>query len=219
MHERIKVIAGADGRLTMLADAGTGLAFAVYTGPNAEDQAARAVLVHEVCRAVDTAEIGTVIDDGGLAALLDREETRLRAAAAEAVVDVHVFDSAPPSLEGFQAALQRLERAHGHFTATMSFGAIITIVGHVQLALRHPANRGTAARHARNVIDAIIATLESAEPEIGALLRAGYDPAHDQPAGTGPLDQGVLTESPAIDTDPTPTEAEIAEALRFGKEL
>lgn len=79
MHEEITVISDAAGRLTMLAGEG-GLAFAPVVSPDAEDRAARLALCWNACRGVDTAELGTVIDDGGLAALLDREQQRLAAA-------------------------------------------------------------------------------------------------------------------------------------------
>ena len=75
--------------------------------------------------------------------------------------------------------LERLRARHHHFTWEADFGDLVLLVAQVQLALRHPGNTGHAAQRVRTVIDHVICAMEQSEPEIGPLLRLGYDPAHD----------------------------------------
>jgi crotonobetainyl-CoA:carnitine CoA-transferase CaiB-like acyl-CoA transferase len=52
----------------------------------------------------------------------------------------------------------------------------MALISQIQLALRHPANKGTAAHIARHVIDGIIAQLPPAMQELAKL---GYDERYD----------------------------------------
>lgn len=82
-------------------------------------------------------------------------------------------------LETLVGCLERLQARHGHMNLHIPFGAVVTLISQVQLALRHPANVGLAASEARSILDQWIAQLEASEPAIGPLLRMGYDPYHD----------------------------------------
>jgi hypothetical protein len=77
---------------------------------------------------------------------------------------------------------QHVQKLHdiGHMTQLLWSPTIaITIIAELQLALRHPSNKGESATIARQVVDSLIAGLDIASPGIGALLRRGDDPAHD----------------------------------------
>ncbi len=55
------------------------------------------------------------------------------------------------------------------------------IVGHLQLALRHPGNRGPASEIARRMVSGIIERVaEAGFPANAEIMRRGSDPAHDQ---------------------------------------
>lgn len=79
------------------------------------------------------------------------------------------------------AALKRLEARHRTFKLEMPFGAVVTIVSHIQVALRHPGNQGYAAQEAQRIAEAIIDTIAEEEPVLAALLRKGFDPTYDVP--------------------------------------
>lgn len=62
------------------------------------------------------------------------------------------------------------------------------LIGQLQLALRHPQNRGASAGVARRVADGLIERLAGGDEEIRTLLRHGYDPAYDVPPAPAPND-------------------------------
>lgn len=76
-------------------------------------------------------------------------------------------------------ALLRLEARHGICRIDLSFGLAVILIAQIQLALRHPANRGESAAQAREFVEALIGRLEASEPAVGELLRRGFDPAAD----------------------------------------
>ena len=55
----------------------------------------------------------------------------------------------------------------------------VALVGNLQLALRHPGNRGAAAAQARTIADAVVGQLARGDGRIEALLRRGDDPRCD----------------------------------------
>lgn len=85
----------------------------------------------------------------------------------------------PQNSHWFMQAVRRLTSKHGCAKLDIPFPLACTIVAQIQLALRHPANTGESAHHARAFIEALIGTMEASEPAIGPLLRLGFDPAHD----------------------------------------
>lgn len=77
------------------------------------------------------------------------------------------------------AAAKRLKEKHEFFTLEIGFADLIMLIAQVQLALRHPANRGESARRMRSMVERIVRELEESEPTIGELLRLGFDARHD----------------------------------------
>lgn len=67
----------------------------------------------------------------------------------------------------------------GSATLRIGIAELVALIAQVQLALRHPANKGEGATLARLIIEDAIAGMEAHEPEIGPLLRRGFDPAYD----------------------------------------
>src|SRR5262245_8918559 len=84
-------------------------------------------------------------------------------------------------LDLLTAALQRLEARHGTFRCDLSFEMLMILIAQLQLALRHPANRGAGALQARQFVEDVIDRFEKAEPGLAAFLRRGFDPAQDVP--------------------------------------
>lgn len=86
------------------------------------------------------------------------------------------------------AAIERLELRRGHARLELSFTDLTVVISQVQLALRHPANVGVSSFRVRAFLEQVIGTLELDEPDLGPLLRMGFDPQHDvSPAAAGPL--------------------------------
>lgn len=83
--------------------------------------------------------------------------------------------------EMLRRAVIRLRQKHGYFTLELGFTELISVIAHLQLALRHPGNVGESARSIRALIEKVIRGLEESEPVIGPLLRLGFDAAHDVP--------------------------------------
>ncbi len=84
-----------------------------------------------------------------------------------------------PAVEAFERAMQRLRKNHPRFEWQADFADVVVIIAQVQLALRHPNNPAQSAARATLIIREWIALLEAAEPQVGELLRLGFDPAHD----------------------------------------
>ncbi len=83
----------------------------------------------------------------------------------------------------FASLAEDLAKKHGWFVWNVDFETLISIVGQVQLALRHPANIGPSATQSRRAVEKVIAMLETASPGIAKYLNMGFDPAHDVPVG------------------------------------
>lgn len=84
-------------------------------------------------------------------------------------------------VDEFAAAIERLQALHGHFVWQGAFADLAIIVAQVQLALRHPNNKGYSAERARKVLEAWIETVALSEPALAKYLRMGFDPKHDVP--------------------------------------
>ena len=56
---------------------------------------------------------------------------------------------------------------------------LLTLIGQLQLALRHPRNVGPSSVEARMLVDILIGQVEARSPALAAFLRRGYDPARD----------------------------------------
>lgn len=69
--------------------------------------------------------------------------------------------------------VERLEAEYGFHEIHISFSNVCVLISHIQLALRHPANRGHAAHVAKGLVAKLIASLDEKSPGIGDLLRIG----------------------------------------------
>ena len=83
--------------------------------------------------------------------------------------------------QAFAEGLEKLAAIHPALRMDLDWGTAIAILGNLQLALRHPDNRGDSAAAARAFCDSLISNIERVVPELGPLLRMGDDPQHDQP--------------------------------------
>ena len=84
-----------------------------------------------------------------------------------------------PKLKEFVEALERLKKKHGHIIIPMEFTAAISLVGALQLALRHP----TFPENSRKQVEQFIYSIRdavSSEPAIVDIIQMGFDPEHDQ---------------------------------------
>jgi hypothetical protein len=58
---------------------------------------------------------------------------------------------------------------------------LICVVAHLQLALRHPANKGLSSEVVRRIVDMMIERVEAAGfPATAEMLRLGDDPEFDE---------------------------------------
>lgn len=75
-----------------------------------------------------------------------------------------------------------LAHLQAHRGVPMIFDAntACTVVGLLQLALRHPALQGLSAGVGRRVRDELIAKLADGDTEVEAIIRRGDDPQHDR---------------------------------------
>ncbi len=69
------------------------------------------------------------------------------------------------------------------FTLSLSFPEAFCLLGQVQLALRHPGNRGLAADLATRIARQIQEQI-SVSPAISVVAEAGWHPESDVPFGT-----------------------------------
>jgi len=77
----------------------------------------------------------------------------------------------------------------------------LSLIGSLQLALRHPLNTGPSAQITREFIDGIIGRMQgSGYPAHAELARLGYDPTHDEP----PEQRPGVAEQPAASRRPKP---------------
>lgn len=90
-----------------------------------------------------------------------------------------------PDERRFNQLIEELKANRGECHLQLGFNEVIVIVAHVQLALRHPGNKGAPARLARKILDEVIAKLDEGAPGIGEFLRLGFDPKYDV-ASAGP---------------------------------
>jgi hypothetical protein len=81
--------------------------------------------------------------------------------------------------EQMLAAYVRLAEKHKLMMLHLDFDTLLALISHVQLALRHPGNKGHAAQRARRWLDEVIAVLERQDPLVGKMLRLGDSPDHD----------------------------------------
>jgi hypothetical protein len=79
----------------------------------------------------------------------------------------------------FAAAMERVRAKHPTVTLCLGLGETVSMVSQLQLALRHPRNRGATAEGARRVLDQVIAAIASVDAEAGELLRLGNQREYD----------------------------------------
>ena len=84
-------------------------------------------------------------------------------------------------LDQFQAGIEQLTAKVPSLHLDLDWLTVIGIVSQLQLALRHPLNRGDrTARAARELIDKITAQVEAHAPALAAIMRLGDDPKYDR---------------------------------------
>jgi len=83
--------------------------------------------------------------------------------------------------EAFAEGMKKLVVKHPFLRLDLDWEAAMMIVGCLQLALRHPGNVGPSSEVARAFCDNVIRAAESVEPQLGELMRMGFDPQHDVP--------------------------------------
>ena len=81
--------------------------------------------------------------------------------------------------ERFTAALKRLEEKQPTIAVSMEWTQLTTLIAHVQLALRHPDNKGWSSRTARKWCERVIAWIRTLEPDLAEALELGFHPEHD----------------------------------------
>lgn len=85
-------------------------------------------------------------------------------------------------LQRLQSEVDRGERAAP--TIEFSYDVLASVIGQLQLALRHPNNTGPSADLARRVVYEVVNAIDSQPVRRG--LMAGFNPLHDQPRGNVP---------------------------------
>ncbi len=86
--------------------------------------------------------------------------------------------------ELLQRAADEARRFDAEFSLpiVLDIQAALAIAGNLQLALRHPSNKGPSSRIARAVVDGIIRRLQEAGFEATAeIVKLGDNPAYDTP--------------------------------------
>lgn len=77
-------------------------------------------------------------------------------------------------------AVRRLTEEQGSFAVVeLGWPNLIAMVGCLQLALRHPTNRGEPARMAREIIQKVYDSFPPGHRDIVTLLKLGDVPAND----------------------------------------
>lgn len=84
-----------------------------------------------------------------------------------------------PPVEEMIECLKRLEKKHPNLRLDLDWQTTVAIISHLQLALRHPGNKGHTARMVREFVDALITNVSRVEPKLARILRMGDDPQHD----------------------------------------
>lgn len=87
-------------------------------------------------------------------------------------------------LKELKAHLQVVQQKCGHFELVIGISNMLTLISQLQLALRHPGNKGLGAQFTRRLLDDIISDMDAKSPGIGKLLAMGHDPQHDVPRNT-----------------------------------
>ncbi len=76
----------------------------------------------------------------------------------------------------FEAGLEKLIARHPYLKFDVDWPTGIAIISQLQLALRHPDNKGHSARMARKIIDEIVRRIADVDSKLAELLRMGDGP-------------------------------------------
>ena len=79
----------------------------------------------------------------------------------------------------FTRRMMALAETGKMITLKMDTASVSCVISGLQLALRHPGNRGHASKTMRKVVDKLIQQFDQLDPELAKLLRLGDDPGHD----------------------------------------
>jgi len=88
-----------------------------------------------------------------------------------------------PSDPDFQCRFTaRIVELQGHMLRMeIDVPRAVMLVAQLQLALRHPDNKGESARTMREFTKGLIALIAGRDELLKTGLEAGFDPAHDEP--------------------------------------
>lgn len=81
--------------------------------------------------------------------------------------------------EIFVRESERIQREGFIATLTLELRTALSLITHIQLATRHPGNRGPASEDATLIARAIQGAIALRSPELGRLLEQGWHPAYD----------------------------------------
>lgn len=88
----------------------------------------------------------------------------------------------PATEEEMMAAFEKWAATAHPLVITLWPEAAMAVLGHLQLALRHPETEGTTAELVKEVCDELIEGIApDAEGPLHALCMAGFNPAADEP--------------------------------------
>jgi hypothetical protein len=96
-------------------------------------------------------------------------------------VKKHFIDTLP-EYQQFEAHVKFVQAKHGSIRTDWDVGTLVILLAQLQLALRHPHNRGYGSKVTRQYLDDVIIALDNSSPGFGALLRKGDNPDFDVPA-------------------------------------
>lgn len=83
-------------------------------------------------------------------------------------------------VERMAEAIQRVTEEHGsRCIMELGWPNVVSLVGCLQLSLRHPSNRGLPAKMCRELIDHIYALFPPGNRDIVTLLKLGDCPEND----------------------------------------
>lgn len=94
-----------------------------------------------------------------------------------------------------QEAIQRLRKKRERVTIVLEFDALFALLGHLQLALKHPQNVGPSANLMRRMVKDIYEDIAQDEPRLVELL---YGQADGTVKSTGQVQQYGHDDLPAV---------------------
>jgi hypothetical protein len=99
----------------------------------------------------------------------------------------------------FALGVEALRDKHPICVIECHWETVTSLIGGLQLALRHPGMPAATGRRLRAVVDNLIERVAEISPDLGALLHLGDDPSRDVPIPTRPAAADpVMLETPTL---------------------